>query len=412
MRYGIRKERSTMRAALAHSYQPSFSPLPVAPEAPVRFSARRDADAIFDSDWRQIGWRMGTLLDAACMLTKPETFNSPRGRSSDSLTASITAYPGAPAGEDALVVTQLAQRHQIITRGFSAPDVRLGQSGTLTVNDARIAVDPADTMADIAAKVVAAGAGVTAAVVAAGRCDYRLVLTSATAGDAGAIALGGAFADAFIGDVVHAQDARFTLDGVPFSRPSNVIDDLLPGTVITLFAGTPESPACATLAVSPDVDRAVLAVSRFISAFNDMQNLVTELSFLSGAGEAATGASTAPELPDGLLTAVIAWDVDGALETIGIARDDWGLLEVDYSRLRAALAETPSDIAGLFGAIDWGQAYADTFNDVEEVEGRLRLITISDDSVEDAPESRPGVLDQLIDILSNLLAPMLRARAA
>jgi flagellar hook-associated protein 2 len=378
-------------------------------EAPARFSEKREAESASYAVPPESVWRLNTLLSAAAALVRPETFSVLRGWSSEPHTATISVGAGAPAGDDVLVVRQLAQRRQIITGPFESHDSPLGQAGELIVNGRAVSIAPSDSLADICAKTIAADAGASAAVVAAGWNDYRLTLTSAASGLAAAVAIGGEFATAFIGDVVPARDAVFTIEGVRFTRPANVVDDLLPGVVLTLHAGSPENPATAVLTVEHDADVALRAVSRFVAAFNDVQNFVTEESFLSASTDSLPASDEgAPRIPDSLASMVSAWPAEPMLAEIGFARDDWGLITVDYDRLRAAFRDSPAQVAALFGAEEW-RATSEGGKE-EEYEG-LRLVNFTHTRA-DGQSSIHGALDQLIDVLGEVLAPMLRPSVA
>jgi flagellar hook-associated protein 2 len=64
-----------------------------------------------------------------------------------------------------------------------------------------------------------------------------------------------------------ASDARLEIDGVEVSRPSNQIDDLIPGTTLEL-QGASSNPA--TITVQPDTDSVKDAIINFVGAYNQV----------------------------------------------------------------------------------------------------------------------------------------------
>ena len=64
-----------------------------------------------------------------------------------------------------------------------------------------------------------------------------------------------------------ASDARLEIDGVEVTRPSNEIDDLMPGTTLNL-QGT--SPTPATISVQPDTQSVKDAIISFVGSYNQV----------------------------------------------------------------------------------------------------------------------------------------------
>jgi flagellar capping protein FliD len=164
------------------------------------------------------------------------------------------------------------------------------ESGFVTIEDT-------DSLLDIADKINAKAyqTGVIASIVQANADDYRLVLESAYEGSEGFIhaydyaPLSGdestygedsVLADLFIlegsgntatpeylFETEAAQDAEFTLNGLPMTRSTNIFTDVISGLEITL-TGIGQS----TLKVSPDLDSAVEEVSLFVEAVNEVNS--------------------------------------------------------------------------------------------------------------------------------------------
>jgi flagellar hook-associated protein 2 len=72
-----------------------------------------------------------------------------------------------------------------------------------------------------------------------------------------------------------AQDARIELDGVPVTRSSNEIDDLIPGVTLQLNRASPRTE---TLEISPDRELVKNSIIEFVGFYNQ---LLTEVNILT-----------------------------------------------------------------------------------------------------------------------------------
>ena len=77
-----------------------------------------------------------------------------------------------------------------------------------------------------------------------------------------------------------AADARLEIDGVEVSRPTNEIDDLIPGTTLQL-QGT--SPQAATVSVTPDTETTKDAIINLVGSYNQV---VRDVNILTRSEEA------------------------------------------------------------------------------------------------------------------------------
>lgn len=138
--------------------------------------------------WQGFNTQLAALQTAADALNQPSTYSTASATSSNSAVASITTLPGAELGDHALTVTQLAQAQKVVSAAVSSGSTALGQTGSFTLNGKTVQINSTDALTDVAVKINAAKAGVTAAVVNVGPNDFRITLTSAQTGAAGAIA--------------------------------------------------------------------------------------------------------------------------------------------------------------------------------------------------------------------------------
>ncbi len=139
-----------------------------------------------------------------------------------------------------------------------------------------VAVDATTTLTDLAAAINTATDDAEASVINDGT-GYRLVLKSAASGAANGITvtanattLGMPTGPVSGGQVLQAaQDAVFTIDGLPMTRSSNNVEGAISGVSITL-----KSEGTSTLSVTNDTGAIQEKVTAFVDAYNAVVTLV------------------------------------------------------------------------------------------------------------------------------------------
>lgn len=236
--------------------------------------------------------------------------------------------------------------------------------GTVSIN-----IDPAESsLEEIRDAVNAAEGGVRASIVNDGTQDRLVFNSTDTGADSGFVvdvdaddAGGQLEALAFNEDDAEsallnrsAQDAELTVDGLAITRSSNELDDILPGTSITLD-GTTDGPA--TVSVSEDSSGAAEGVQAFVEGFNELQTQINELTRFDPETE-ESGPLNGDPLLRGLtsqlrneLTQPLD-ELEGravrSLADVGILTTREGTLELDEARLEDALQEDPRAVEALF----------------------------------------------------------------
>jgi len=140
------------------------------------------------SAWQQFNSSLSALQSAVTTLSAPATFSAASATSSNPAAATVTALPGAAVGTHSLSVTQLAQAQKVVTAPVASGSTALGRAGLFTLNGKSVAVSATDSLTDVAVKINAAQAGVSATVLNVGPGDFRLTLTSNLTGTANTIA--------------------------------------------------------------------------------------------------------------------------------------------------------------------------------------------------------------------------------
>ena len=457
------------------------------------------------ADWQALNTNLAALQTAVKTLSNQATLNVPNGASSNAVAATITTQVGATLGSHSLSVSQLATAQEVVSASVSSGTTALGRSGSFTLNGKTVQINISDALTDVASKINAAGAGVTANVVDVGTNDYRLTLSSTQTGAANSIAaadgsggtvlsslglvqtgaaairqsvsynqgttaytgaasltlgsatqsvgslLGiaagaaqsgtfhlsnggvgvgneadvavnlntdslstianainkagirgvsaevvtvpdangnlnrvhqlrivssgaaaptftdtsgtlatiGVLQNAYTHTVTPAQDAKFNLDGLDLTRSTNTVNDVISSASITLLSGTTATPATTTLNIAQNTASTVQAVTSFVSAYNAVQDFVTnENKFTpptntalgaAGASPALFGSTALIQIQQTLSSALTAVSGTKTLQSIGITLNGTNDLTVDSNALTTALQADPNAVSSLFG---------------------------------------------------------------
>ncbi len=138
--------------------------------------------------FQQLNSNLSSLQSAVTTLGEPSTFLTASAASSNTAVATVTTLPGATLGDHSLSVTQLAQAQKVVSASVSSGSTALGKPGSFTLNGKTVSISSTDALNDVAVKINAASAGVSATVVNVGPGDFRLTLTSHQTGAANTIA--------------------------------------------------------------------------------------------------------------------------------------------------------------------------------------------------------------------------------
>jgi flagellar hook-associated protein 2 len=296
--------------------------------------------------------------------------------SSVAVTADATTTPGTLS----FTVDRLAKPQVSVTAAMTA----WTGGSTVTLVDAAGAkkeVATGSSLADLAANINSAGAGVTATLVASGTDPgsgdprYRLQLSGAT-GAAGAFSFyAGTAAEVTAGTatdllaapgaatVSSAQDAAITLwagtsVAQEITSTSNVFADVLPGVDVTVSA-VEASPV--TLTVARSSNTATAAATNLVGAVNTiLTSIRTKSAVTSTTGTDGTPAVSAGSFTgDGMvrtlgsaLSRAVMDPVGGASpSTIGITVTRTGSIEFDATKFSAALAADPAGTQNMLAQI-------------------------------------------------------------
>lgn len=321
----------------------------------------------------QIKSQASALGDAAADLMLSSAWSVPKASSSNSNAIGVTANTGAAAASVSVEVSQLARSQSAASMAVTAGSkvggtggsisIQLGSwsGSTFTAGSAAavgITVETTDTMSDVASKINAANAGVSASVVLDGGKE-RLMVRSSTTGAAAGFkintagdpslemfsvknnsATSGSDTGMFISQ--SALDANYKLNGVTLTASSNKITDALPGVNLTLSQIT-------TTPVEVTIENDLEAVSKKIKAVVDAYNTLNKTlvdATKYDAGTKTAGALQADSLTLSMQTALrsmMSSQSSGSssfklLSDVGIQRQTDGSYSINSSKMSAATA--------------------------------------------------------------------------
>lgn len=279
---------------------------------------------------------------------------------SDSSILSATARAGLSADgfSATLVVSQLARPQTVYSAIVADKSAAIGQ-GTMTLSvggtDHVISIDASnDSLDGLASAINAAASGVTASIIADDG-GHRLILKGASgaansfslAADAGADPSLSNYAYGSGGAMTLGQsaaNAEFTLDGVAFSRATNIVDDVVTGMSLTLKKAAPGQPV--DIGASRPVDMIRQTADDFVAVYNQLKKSLSSASSLSGTTMSLRQLET--QL-GGMISQVLTSSPGiNKLTDIGISTTKEGLLALDKAKLEAALASDAGAVEALF----------------------------------------------------------------
>lgn len=319
-----------------------------------------------DEAWGQVNTKLSTLRAAIDKINRPDRFtNLVQATSSNEDMVGVSARPGSGTGSLSFSVSQLAQAHQLRGEVVADADAALdGTSFSVTQGGTTVEVDltGGKSLNDVAQELNAAKAGFTASVVQTGSGEHRLVLAASATGEANALTVDtDATAGGLqLGELQAARDAVLTMGSgagaIEVTRSSNTIDDLVPGVSVTLKRVSAAGEAPVTVGSEQDIDGAVEAVEEYTKALNGAMELLAKLTKADPeAPGALSGDRTARQMLDQLRSAATrptGLPTDGihAAYQVGISADRHGVVQLDETKLRAALEQDFGGVARLFGS--------------------------------------------------------------
>jgi flagellar hook-associated protein 2 len=295
---------------------------------------------------------------------------------SDPGNLTVTSSAAAAPGSHRVRVTQLASAQTSRSALLASADPGAAGAGAIDITvggDAPITVSwgAGDSLDDLAARINASGARVTAAAVHDG-AGWRLVVSGRDGGAANAVSFIESGSPLGLTEVAPAQDAAFTVDGVGFTRGTNTIGDALPGLGFQLLQPTAAGAPDMVVEVARDPAATRQKLQGLVDAYNDVvKGLQGQLAYTGAkkGDDTLFGDPTLHMLQRRLGGVIAAAYPHGASTTstaaLGISLSRDGTLSLDAAKVEAALAKDPTTIESLLagGAGSLGAALSSLVDD-------------------------------------------------
>ncbi|MFD1121551.1 flagellar filament capping protein FliD [Methylophilus flavus] len=336
---------------------------------------------------------LSTFQAAVDKLATAAKFTAQSAKLTDSSSLAATADGTAANGSYSISVTQLATSQKLATSAYASATDVIG-TGTLNISFGTYTASPAsftanadkqalsitidstnNTLSGIRDAINAKNASVSASIVNDGSGN-RLVITSkdtgavnslkidVTDGDGNSTDGTGLSALAYdplstvgagknMTQLVGAQNALLTVDGLSISKPSNTLNDVIQGVTLNLKSITSVNT---TLEIATDTDTIQASVQNFVDAYNKLNSSLRDLTKFVEGGSTSNG----PLLGDSTtrdimvkLKSMLARPSTTAttfrtLSDIGVKSGENGVLTLDTAKLTTALNTNLTDVAKLF----------------------------------------------------------------
>jgi flagellar hook-associated protein 2 len=277
----------------------------------------------------------------------------------------------AAAGRHEIIVQELA-RAQVTATASTVPDADatiVASGGTITIGGVTVSINGNVTLQQLASAINStAGVGARASVVRTAPNEYRLVLTGATTGTASAFTVtnnltggagiaftdtdgNGTSGDSAADNAANAADALVVINGMTVTSGSNVLDGVIPDITLTAYEADPTRTI--VIDVVRDDEAAQAHVESFIEAYNALVEMFDDQRSAAVRGDPASLGRDPllRHLRSRLRAVMLGAHGSGTLTRLaeaGVTVTSSGTLKLDATQFRAALAQSPTDVATLF----------------------------------------------------------------
>ena len=334
-------------------------------------------------------------------LNNPSTFQNLNANSGDATILSATTTSIASAGNYNINVTKIAQAQSIsstgqvsttnsigsnsssttisfqfgsITGGTLSAGKYTGASFTPDANQANVSItidSSNNSLQGIRDAINTASIGINASIVGDGSANpYHLVLSSNKTGVSSSfkITSSGETGGSEVGDllnynpettqtfteVINAQNAALSINGVAIESASNSITSAIQGTTLNV-----SKIGSTTLSISPNTSAVQAGIVAFVQSYNDLNSTLSTLSSYDASTKKAgilLGDATARGVQSQVRNA-LSGAVTGLgggltnLTQIGVTFQKDGSLSIDNSKLQSTITSRFSEVGGLFASV-------------------------------------------------------------
>ncbi|MEQ1803226.1 MAG: flagellar filament capping protein FliD [Gammaproteobacteria bacterium] len=314
---------------------------------------------------------LATFKDSLAKLTDAGTFQGRTVKVEDDKVFTATADSTSLPGNYSVEVMNLASAQRLRSIGFADATSAIGTGNlAITVNGATsniLIASPANTLNDIrdAINESTDNPGVRATIVNASD-GAHLIVSSTETGAANAITIAVSGGDGGLASLAYAAgapanpmlelqaaaDANVVIDGFPVTSSTNAISDAIDGVTINLVSAKPGTQLDVSVEYNPE--GAKTAVAGFVTSYNKLIDTVTELTrYNVDTKDAAPllGDATVRGIRDQLrrqISTSLGAGTFTSLAAIGVTTQTTGKLEVDATKLGAAIDADFDAVSALF----------------------------------------------------------------
>jgi flagellar hook-associated protein 2 len=332
------------------------------------------------SAFGQVKSALSTLQSAAKSLSDPNTLYAVTTSVGSGAGFTATAGAGATTGTYDIGVQRLAQAQRVAT---SATQTFTPGAGTLTITasgqSVQVDFSGGGTLEDLRNAINDQANSLVSATIVDNGTAKQLVITGRQSGEDQAFSLmgEGGLADLSfapnnptsnpnVTQVQAAQDAQITFNGLTVTRPSNTIDDLIPGVTLTLQSVTGQTTA--PLSVQRDNSALEKAMQSFVDAYNAVNNTIYTLTYYDPSTKTAgplSGDSALRTIQNQLRNTLNSLTGSGTLRSytdLGLSFDAKGKLSFDTATFEKALQTQPSAVKQMLVGTDTQPGLATRFD--------------------------------------------------
>lgn len=393
------------------------------------FEARKSQEQRAKAAVSDLAGQLSSLKSAAEDLDAASEIGATQGSSSDDALIGVTTSNAAVPGTYSMTVNALA-RTESTASDVLADTNGPGVAGTIDITvgtEAAVQVSYAagSSLYDVAGLINDSGANVQASVLdLGGGAGYRLVVTSNASGTAGALTFAETGGNLGLtnpaNEVVPAQDAQVTMNGVTVTRSNNTISDLLPGVTLTLKGETGTNPAT-QIVVERDAEATEEQIQGLVDAYNEIvDNLNSQLSFngVDGAQGPLFADSTLQRLQRDLGSMVTKSHAHNggtvSIGAVGIDLDRSGRLSINSADVTSMLENDPEALKNLLIGEDGQSGLIGDLDALVETYTRAGdgIFEIKKDGLDDRIDGYQDVIDSINDRADNLAVTLGRQFSA
>lgn len=365
--------------------------------------------------------KLSALDAAATALGKGSALTSYGASVSDSSVFTASTGTGATPGHYDVVVNELA-RAQVTASASTSPDAdttSVATGGWLTINGKKIDVQAPVTLTELATAINQTdGVAAQASVVQTGANAYRLVLTGVATGQSNSFTIdnqlsggsGVTFTDtdndglsgnSTADNAVQATNAQLTVNNLSITSQSNVVDQAIPGTSLTLLKKSPGTTV--GLDVKSDANDLQAKLQNFITAYNGLQQFATDQATSAASGSTSSIArdpmfrALKNELRSTLLNAYGSDSIQ-TLSQLGVEFTRTGALQLNTAQFQAATAGGVKAVKGILGDSGAFDAVHSLLTQYTQASGMI-------------PQAQTRLKDQVASLDSEIAAMQIRLDA-